>query len=70
MKDTDRRERNRVSKGQKLYIISAGDTLIIKRVPENIPKRLQKLIGEFDFDRGVRMKTEEWFLKETRRQCW
>jgi len=61
------RESFKVAKGQKLYVISAGDTLIIKKVPDDIPKKLEKIIGKLTLDRGTRRKAEEWLLKETRR---
>ena len=59
------RESFKVTKGQKLYIITAGDTLIIKRVPQDIPKKLEKIIGKLTLDRSARRKAEEWLLKET-----
>ncbi len=63
----DVRESFKVAKGQKLYVITAGDTLIIKKVPQDIPKKLQKIIGKITFDRSARRKAEEWLLKETRK---
>ncbi len=61
------RESFKVVKGQKLYVISAGNTLIIKKIPEDIPKRLEKIIGKVSFDRSARRKAEEWLLKEKRK---
>jgi len=57
----------KVDKGEKLYIITAGDTLIIKKIPQDIPKRLQKIIGRFTFDRSARRKAEKWLFKRTRK---
>jgi bifunctional DNA-binding transcriptional regulator/antitoxin component of YhaV-PrlF toxin-antitoxin module len=62
------RESFKVTKGQKLYVIPAGDTLIIKRIPEDIPTKLEKIIGKFKFDRNARRKAEKWFLKQSRNQ--
>lgn len=64
------RESFKVTKGQKLYVIPAGDTLIIKRIPQDVPRKLEKLIGEFKFDRSSRRKAEEWFLKQPGKQSW
>jgi bifunctional DNA-binding transcriptional regulator/antitoxin component of YhaV-PrlF toxin-antitoxin module len=64
------RESFKVVKGQKLYVISAGDTLIIKKVPDDIPKKLEKIIGKLTLDRSARRKAEEWLFKETRRHSW
>ncbi len=61
------RESFKVAKGQKLYVITAGNTLIIKKIPEDIPKRLEKIIGKVSFDRSARRKAEEWLLKEKRK---
>jgi AbrB family looped-hinge helix DNA binding protein len=62
------RESFKVTKGQKLYVIPVGDTLIIKRIPEDVPEKLEKIIGELKFDRSARRKAEEWFLKRSRNQ--
>lgn len=61
------RESFKVTKGEKLYVITLGDILIIKRIPEDIPKKLEKIIGKFNFDRSARRKAEEWFLKQARK---
>jgi bifunctional DNA-binding transcriptional regulator/antitoxin component of YhaV-PrlF toxin-antitoxin module len=63
----DVRSSFKVEKGEKLYITTAGDTLIIKRIPKDIPKKLEKIIGRFTFDRSARRKTEEWLLKQPRK---
>jgi len=48
-------------------VITAGDTLIIKRIPQDIPKKLEKIIGKFNFDRSAHRKAEEWLLRQTRK---
>lgn len=54
----------RVSKGQKLYVVSVGDALIIKRLPTEPSKALDRMLGEFNFDKGNRGRAEEWLLKK------
>jgi len=57
----------KVAKGQKLYVITAGDTLLIKIIPQDVPKKLEKIIGKFTFDRSARRKAEEWLFKQARK---
>jgi len=57
----------KVAKGQKLYVITAGDTLLIKIIPQDVPKKLEKIIGKFTFDRSTRRKAEEWLFKQARK---
>jgi bifunctional DNA-binding transcriptional regulator/antitoxin component of YhaV-PrlF toxin-antitoxin module len=58
------REAFKVSKGQKFYIIAMGDVLLIKRMPQDPPEALRKLLGEFTFDREARRKAERWLLSQ------
>ena len=58
------REAFKVSEGQKFYIISMGDALLIKRMPQDPPEALRKLLGEFTFDREARRKAEKWLLSQ------
>jgi AbrB family looped-hinge helix DNA binding protein len=59
------RENFNLSKGEKLYIIPAGDSLILKKIPKNPSESLRKLLGETDFDREARRKAEKWLLNQT-----
>lgn len=59
------RENFNLSKGEKLYIISAGDSLILKKIPQNPSESLKKLLGETVFDREARRKAEKWLLNQT-----
>ena len=56
-----------VSVGEKLYIIASGDTLIIRKLPQDLAKQLSKLLGNFKFDREARRRAEEWALKEAKK---
>ena len=57
----------KVAKGQKLYVITAGNALIVKIIPQDVPKKLEKIIGKFTFDRSARRKAEEWLFKQARK---
>ena len=59
------RETFSVSAGDRLYIIVAGDTLLLKKIPKNPAGRLSKLIGHIKFDRSSRRRAEEWLLRNT-----
>jgi bifunctional DNA-binding transcriptional regulator/antitoxin component of YhaV-PrlF toxin-antitoxin module len=60
------RERFRIMRGQKFYLVPAGDELILKPIPEDPSKQLSNLIGNFRFDRRARRKAEKWLIKEMR----
>jgi len=57
----------KVSRGERLYVITAGDILIIKKVPEDPSKELDKLIRDLKFDRNARRKAEQWLLSQVRK---
>lgn len=61
------RKEFRVSRGQRLYVIPAGDTLIVKQIPRDPAAALAELIGDFRFNRRVRRKAEAWMLREARK---
>lgn len=57
----------KVSSGERLYVITAGNILIIKKVPEDPSKELDKLIRDVKFDRNARRKAEQWLLSQVRK---
>jgi AbrB family looped-hinge helix DNA binding protein len=62
----DIRETLSLSSNQKLYMVAAGDTLIIKKIPQNPSKSLNEILGDTTFDREVRRRAEEWLLGQVR----
>lgn len=62
------RQKVKVIKGQKFYLITYGDNLLMKPVPMDAPERLDEIIGEFRFDKETRRKAGEWLLKQTRKK--
>lgn len=56
------RETFNVCAGEKLYVIALEDSLIVKRMPQNPAEALQRLLGEFTFDREARRRAEKWLL--------
>ncbi len=62
----DIRETLNLSDKQKLYIVAAGDTLIIKKMPRNPSESLNDILGDVKFDREDRRRVEEWLLSQTR----
>jgi bifunctional DNA-binding transcriptional regulator/antitoxin component of YhaV-PrlF toxin-antitoxin module len=60
------RGRFKVAKGQKFYIVSMGDDLVMKPVPKDPSEKLSSLIGDFRFDRKARKEAEKWLLESTK----
>jgi|SRR5438128_2386664 len=56
------RAKLKVVGGQKLYVVSYGDSLMMKPVPDNPPRRLEEIVGNFQFDREKREEAERWLL--------
>jgi len=56
------RTKLKVVEGQKLYVVSYGDSLIMKPVPDNPARRLEEIVGNFQFDREKRKEAERWLL--------
>lgn len=54
----------KIAKGQRVYVSSAGDTIVIKVLNRDPSQDLAKILGDFTFDRAARRKAEEWLLKE------
>lgn len=54
----------RLEKGQKIYVVAAGDTVVMKILAKDPSEKLADLLGEFRFDRKARRKAEKWLLKE------
>ena len=52
--------------GEKLYVIAAGDMLILRKISEDPSARLHQLLGNLRFGREVRRRAEEWMLKEAK----
>jgi AbrB family looped-hinge helix DNA binding protein len=57
------RQKFGIAKGQKFYLVPSGDDLIMKPIPQDPAKKLDKILGEFTFDRTARRKAERWLLK-------
>ncbi len=57
-----------VVSGQKFYLVSYGDSLILKRLPERPAERLGEITGEFSLDTDSRRKAEKWFLTQDNRK--
>ncbi len=63
----DVRQKFRIVKGQKFYLVPSGEDLIMKPIPKDPAKKLDEILGEFTFDREARRTAERWLLKEARR---
>ncbi len=51
-------------KGQRFFVIRYGDDLLLKPIPADPAERLDRIIGDFRFDRESRRKAEEWLLRQ------
>jgi len=56
------RAKLKVVAGQKLYVASYGDSLMMKPVPDNPARKLEEIVGNFQFDREKREEAERWLL--------
>jgi AbrB family looped-hinge helix DNA binding protein len=54
----------KVSKGQKFFVVRHGDDLLLKPIPSDPAERLDRVIGDFEFDKRSRRRAEEWLLKQ------
>ena len=43
-------------------MVSYGDSLMMKPVPDNPARRLEEIVGNFQFDREKREEAERWLL--------
>lgn len=59
----DVRRAFRVVKGQRFYLIPYGDDLLMKPLPADAARRLDKVVDDFKFDRETRRKGEKWLQK-------
>jgi AbrB family looped-hinge helix DNA binding protein len=57
----------KMTKGQRFFIVRYGDDLLLKRIPADPAQRLDQIIGDFEFDRGLRRRAEEWLLKKDKK---
>ncbi|MBI3841107.1 MAG: AbrB/MazE/SpoVT family DNA-binding domain-containing protein [Thaumarchaeota archaeon] len=62
------RAKLRVTEGQKLYVVSFGDSFIMKPVPDDPAHRLDEVLGDFSFDKEARRKAEKWLFENPRRR--
>ncbi|HKW05696.1 MAG TPA: AbrB/MazE/SpoVT family DNA-binding domain-containing protein [Nitrososphaerales archaeon] len=60
------REKFRIVKGQKFYLVPSGDDLIMKTIPRDPAKKLDEILGDFTFDREAMRRSEKWLMKETK----
>lgn len=62
----DVRQRFRIVKGQRFYLVPSGDDLLMKPIPTDPAKKLDEILGNFIFDKEARRKAEKWLLKGTK----
>ncbi len=48
--------------GQKIYLLTVGEEIVLIPLPENVDKELDKLIGDIKWNRKVREETEKFLL--------
>lgn len=53
-----------IKPGQKIYLTTAGDEIILKPLPEDADKELDRLMGNIQWNRKVREETEKFLLSE------
>ena len=58
----------KVKKRQKLYIVTSDNELLIKLIPSDVAKGLEKIAGGFTFSSNTRRKAEEWLFKNEKKK--
>ena len=54
-----------IQPGQKLYLLAAGDKIILIPLPENVDKELDKLSADIKWNREVKQRLEQFLLSNT-----
>ena len=62
------RKRFKIVDGQKFFLVSYGDDILLKPVPEDPAARLGELLGDFELTRDVKIAAEKWLIDETKRK--
>lgn len=52
----------KVARGQRFYLVPYGEDILMKPVPADLAEKLDRTMGEFQFDRHTRRRAEEWLL--------
>lgn len=61
----DLRKKLGIRPGDVLKAKIVGDEITLKVIKEDLPKRLQELLRDFEFNREVRRKAEKWLLEKS-----
>jgi len=54
-----------IKPGQKIYLLAAGDKIILMPLPDDIDEELDKLTSNIKWNREVREKLEQYLLSKT-----
>jgi AbrB family looped-hinge helix DNA binding protein len=57
-----------IKPGQKVYILAAGDKIILIPLPENIDKELDKLSSDIEWNRKVRENLEQFLVSKAEKK--
>lgn len=63
------RTRLRLKIGQKLLIRVHDSSIVLEPLPEEPFKELERILGDFTFDRRARKRAEEFLMRVVREQC-
>lgn len=53
-----------IKPGQKIYLLAAGDEIILIPLPDNVDEELDKLTSNIKWDRKVRENLEQYLLSK------
>jgi bifunctional DNA-binding transcriptional regulator/antitoxin component of YhaV-PrlF toxin-antitoxin module len=53
-----------IKPGQKVYLLAAGDKIILMPLPENIDEELDKLSSDIEWNRKVRESLEQYLISK------
>jgi len=54
-----------IKPGQKIYLLAAGDKIILMPLPENTDEELDKLSSDIEWNRNVRESLEQFLISKS-----
>jgi len=54
-----------IKPGQKIYLLAAGDKIILMPLPGNIDEKLDKLSSDIEWNRNVRESLEQFLISKS-----
>lgn len=63
---SDVRKHIEIRKGQRVYVLPKGDSLMVIPLSEEVDKELHRLIGDVRFDRAARRRADAFLVNQAK----